>query len=132
MKHKIYTITLLFMSLFIVVAAFAIFYTFEWNPNTEEDLAGYRLYQSEISGQYTFSINNECNNDCVDEIPAGVETTDYDVLPGDWFFIMTAFDWSGNESGPSNEVTVSVPFPPDITPPDSPGGLICFIQTVSP
>lgn len=131
MKRKICAIIFMIVSLFIVVGAFATFYTFEWDANTETDLAGYRLYQSVISGQYTFSENNVCSNDCIDEIPVGVEMTDYDVPPGNWFYVLTAFDWDGNESGPSNEVTASVPLPPDTTPPNNPTGLFCFIRASS-
>ncbi len=70
-----------------------------WDPNSEPDLAGYRLYQSERSGQYEESAP-------VLEIPAGTETCTVGPLPpGTYFWVLTAFDDSLRESGHSNEVS---------------------------
>ena len=75
--------------------------TFEWDANTESYLAGYRLYQSQISGQYTFGDGNQ-----VTTIPTGIETvTIINISDGTYFWVLTAYDVDGNESGPSNEVT---------------------------
>ena len=73
---------------------------FEWDANSETDLAGYRLYQSATPGSYVYGKGNE-----VAEIPAGTaELTLSNVPDGDWSWVLTAFDTHGNESGPSNEV----------------------------
>lgn len=74
----------------------------EWEPPTENvdgspltDLAGYRIYYGEMSGNYT------------DELPVDDATaTAYQLtLPsGSYFFAMTALDSVGNESAFSNEV----------------------------
>ena len=89
--------------------------TFTWAPNSETDLRGYRLYQSDASGQYTFGGGNE-----VAMVPVGTETvTLSDVPDGTWYWVLTAFDNATpeNESGPSNEVTAtldsSAPAPPE-------------------
>ncbi len=42
----------------------------------------------------------------VAEILIGAETTTIAVTDGEWFFVLTAFDTYGNESGHSNEVTL--------------------------
>lgn len=74
--------------------------TFAWDANTEVDLQGYRLYRSDTSGGHVFGLSN-----CIVEIPAGTEiATDPNVPDGTWYWVVTAFDGSGNESGPSNEV----------------------------
>jgi hypothetical protein len=73
-----------------------------WDANIEPDLAGYWLYQSELSGQYTESKR-------VLNIPAGTETCTVGPLPpGTYFWVATAFNRSLNESGYSNEVTATI------------------------
>lgn len=90
--------------------------TLAWDPNTEADLAGYRLYQSATSGQYEFGPDH-----CVATIPAGTETvTLEDVADGTWYFVMTAYDNFGNESKRSNEVMITL----DSTPPAPPQNFI--------
>ena len=75
--------------------------TFVWDANTESDLAGYRLYQSQMSGSYP--------DPHVAEIPAGTETvTINDVPDGTYYWVLTAFDTDENESGYSNEVTANL------------------------
>ncbi len=73
-----------------------------WDPNTESDLAGYTAYGSTVSGMYPST-------------PIGViqgNVTSYqvcDVSIGENFFVLTAFDSSGNESGFSNEASITLP-----------------------
>ena len=86
--------------------------SFKWDANTETDLAGYRLYQSTTPGQYTFGEGNQ-----VAIISAGIETVTLpNVLDGTFFWVLTAYDLEGNESGPSNEVSATL----DSTPPGAP------------
>jgi len=84
---------------------------FSWDPNTESDLAGYRLHQSDTSGSYTYAPGTE-----VADIPAGTEICTIDVADGTWYWVLIAYDNDGNESGPSNEVSASIdetsPAPP--------------------
>ncbi len=89
--------------------------TFEWEPNIESDVAGYRLYQSKISGSYLFGEGNS-----VSSTLAGAETiTLTNISDGEYFWVVTCFDNHGNESGPSNEVTSII----DTTSPSEPIGL---------
>lgn len=77
---------------------------FVWTPNTEPDLAGYRSYISTISGEYNFGEENAYSiYGLVSESPRHKIT-----LPGTYFFVLTAFDTEGLESGPSNEVCLIV------------------------
>lgn len=81
--------------------------TFTWDANTESDLAGYRLYT--VSGEL------------VKEMTASeVQTVLEDVGPGEHSWYLTAFDFAGNESGPSNIVSTTLV---DDIPPADPGGL---------
>lgn len=72
--------------------------TFEWDPNSETDLAGYGLYQSEVSGSGYSKVK---------EVGKVTTTTlDIDIIPGEsFYFVLDAFDLDGNRSGYSNEVT---------------------------
>ena len=88
--------------------------TFEWDANTEGDLAGYRLYRADVPGSYTFGEGNQ-----VDGALAGTETVTILEHDGVWYYVLTAYDNAGNESGPSNEVSTSI----DTISPDAPGGL---------
>lgn len=71
--------------------------TLAWNPNTEPDLAGYKVYKATSSGSYGAAIAN---------LPAN--TTSFvatGLQPGvTYFFVITAYDTSGNESARSPEL----------------------------
>ncbi len=69
-----------------------------WDPNSEPDLAGYKIYYGSASGTYSTVV------------PIGTQTT-YTVsglAPGTYYFAVTAFNSSGLESGYSNEVSTTV------------------------
>lgn len=87
--------------------------TFTWDANTEPDLAGYRLYQAASSGVYIYDAAH-----VVLTIPVGTTTGSIQSQDGTWFWVLTAYDTSGNESEPSNEVTESL----DSIAPDAPTG----------
>lgn len=85
---------------------------FEWDANSEEDLAGYRLYQSAAPGQYVYGEENAVGN-----IAAGTETFTLTMnVDGTFYWVLTAYDTHENESGPSNEVTTDVNFKPPSPP----------------
>lgn len=90
-----------------------------WNPNTEPDLAGYRLYVGEVSGQYGEPIDVGNVTGHVMEI-----TPQYGAT---YYFALTAYDTSGNESGYSDEATC---FVPDSGAPEKPTGLKAIIQAI--
>ena len=92
--------------------------TFAWDANTESDLAGYRIYKSTTSGQYTYGAANAI------AAVGRVTTTTATVTGADgtrFYFVATAYDTSGNESGPSNEVSYTLP---DSTAPAAPKGFL--------
>jgi hypothetical protein len=75
--------------------------TLAWNaPMTNEDgspiedLAGYKLYYGQSSGDYPSFVDTGMNS----------YYTGADLSPGTWCFAVTAYDTAGNESGKSEEV----------------------------
>lgn len=123
---KLIIMTIVFLLL--AGTAIAANVSFRWDANTETDLAGYRLYQTETSGVYIYGDGNQ-----VATIPAGTEeVTLADVTDGQHYWVLTAYDMSGNESGRSNEVSTII----DSVPPAPPGGLsiweiiIAFIKRI--
>ena len=80
-------------------AAYAASVELEWDPNTEPELAGYKIYWGTSSGNYS-SIRD-----------VG-KTTVYTISGLDegktYYFAATAYDGSNNESGYSNQVSFTV------------------------
>jgi fibronectin type 3 domain-containing protein len=76
-------------------SAFSAQVTLAWDPNTDSDTAGYKLYYGEASGSYSQVID------------VG-DTTSYTVTNltngNTYYFTSTAYDATGNESEHSNEV----------------------------
>ena len=85
---------LLLLSLAVPARAIAGEVRLQWDPNSETDLAGHRIYWGAASGQYGIPIT------------AGLQTT-YTVTnlaAGNYYFAVTAVNSAGVESGFSNEV----------------------------
>lgn len=82
----------------------------EWDANTEPDLDGYNMYRSETTGGQYSKINI-----------APIFITTYDdttaVVGRTYYYVATAFNTSGFESGYSNEVAYFVPNPNAPAPP---------------
>ena len=72
--------------------------TVTWNANTEADLQGYRVYVGTRSGARTQSFD------------VGNVTSTRLTLPlgSTYFFVVTAYDKTGNESAPSGELSKSL------------------------
>ncbi len=80
--------------------AFAENATLTWNPNTESDLSGYKVYYGTSSGSYGLPIDvGDTTTHSLSGLGSG--TT--------YYFAVTAYDTSGNESGFSSEVNKSFP-----------------------
>lgn len=88
--------------------------TLAWDANTEQDLAGYRVYQSTAPGVYDKSTSKVC------DVDKTIATCTISGLPdGAYYWVATAYDGQGNESDFSNEVSFSA----DTTPPARVKGL---------
>lgn len=84
-----------------------------WNANTESDLAGYKLY-------YGTSKDKLSN---VIDVGKVTSYTSPDLAAGDtYYFAVSAYDASGNESELSDIVGITVPAV-DTTPPAKPTGV---------
>ena len=94
---------LFFMAPATVFAASAVL---SWNPNAEADLAGYKVYYGTASRSYGAPIDV---GNTTSHTVTGLSSTTY-------FFAVTAYDTSGNESGYSVEVSKTFSAS-DTTPP---------------
>jgi len=81
--------------------SFAASVTLAWDANQEEDVVGYNVYYGTSSHHYT-NMDNAGNN---------TSYTITNLEPGRTYYIAaTAYDFSGNESGFSQEIPYTVPF----------------------
>ena len=106
-KHHSPLIAMLAASLLLVCSASAMAgdITIAWDPNSESDLAGYKIYYGTASGVYGTPII------------IGTQTT-YTLTglpPGTYYITVTAFNASGLESGYSNEVYTTLGSSPGTT-----------------
>jgi hypothetical protein len=91
--------SVLLLALLISVWARAEQVTLAWDANTEPDLAGYRVHYGTASGSYTTSMDvHKVTTSSIGTLAAGQT----------YYFAVTAYDASGNESGYSNQVSYSV------------------------
>jgi hypothetical protein len=80
--------------------AYAASVDLEWDPNTEPQLAGYKIYWGTSSGNYAFSKN--VGNTTSSTITGLDEGKTY-------YFAATAYDGAGTESNYSNQITYTIP-----------------------
>ncbi len=100
----------------IVFASVALFFTCQvhasqsvnlaWDPNLEQNLAGYRVYFGTGSDNYTQTMEVETPSATVPDLTEGVV----------YYFAVTAYNTEGVESGYSNEVSYAVPSPSPAQP----------------
>jgi hypothetical protein len=96
---KVFTF-FLFTAIFISTHTLA--YSFQlalaWDPNTDPDIAGYKIYYGKISRNYTFEV----------DVGKYESVTISGLVPGKtYYFAVTAYDLSGNESDFSDEISYS-------------------------
>ena len=72
--------------------------TVTWSPNSEADLAGYKVYVGTTSGVYTRVLDAGNATSYAMTLPKGVT----------YFFAVTAYDSAGNESSRSAELSRSL------------------------
>src|SRR5688572_9776205 len=75
--------------------------TLAWDANTEPDLAGYFVHYGVTSGVYLNKVNvGLVTTNTISGLVQGVS----------YYFAVTAYNTSGLESEPSNEIPYTVPF----------------------
>ena len=107
----------IFIVLLITVETYSAQTTLAWDTNSENDLAGYTLHYGIATASYDNSI--DVKNVISYTVTNLVENETY-------FFAVTAYDTSSNESDYSLEVSYTVPDttpPTDTTPPSVPNSL---------
>jgi len=82
--------------------------TLAWDANTEEDLAGYKVYQSETRGSYGEPIDTLALDD--EDLSCSEGACEYTVLgiEGDecvYYWAVAAYDTDADESGFSNDTS---------------------------
>jgi hypothetical protein len=79
--------------------------TLTWTASTSQSVAGYNVYRGTTSGgPYKLKVNST-------QI-IGTTYTDNVVQPGQtYYYVATAVDTTGNESGYSNQATAVIPSP---------------------
>jgi len=75
--------------------------TLTWNANTDNDLAGYKVYRATASGAYGAPVATLIGN-VTNYFAMGLQ------VGTTYFFVVTAYDNAGNESVFSNEVSRSI------------------------
>ena len=109
---KIILWTMILMGIAVIAFAGTKNLTFAWSqPGSLAGFAGWKLYQSDVSGlpgvlamtiPYGGVAQTEYTGSKVLTSPDGVTKT--------YYFTLTAFDTSGNESAKSNEVSAMIDF----------------------
>ena len=100
--------------------------TFQWDANSENDLAGYKLYRSATSGDYTGSTPIDIPLSILEDANSPTYTEE-NIPDGTWYWVATAYDTAGNESGYSNQVTAML----DATAPAPPKELSIFKKIIA-
>lgn len=95
--------------------AMAMNVTLAWDPNSETDLAGYKVYYGAASGGPYNGAGASGGNSPI-TVPLGSlanqSLPEYSVnnMPNQtWYFVLTAYDTEGLESGYSNQVSATPP-----------------------
>ena len=116
---RLLTVAIILMASAGVAWAASILFT--WDANTEPDMAGYRLYKQNATGVYDPA-------DALVTVPFPNTNVSLPNQPADgieYCWVLTAFDTSGNESGPSEPACTIIA---DTTPPGPPQGFGCTPQ----
>ncbi len=94
-KHCFHLFLILVVLAFLPGLSMAGSATLNWQPNTESDLGGYRVYYGTSSRTYGPPLNVNTTTTCtLSDLSEGAA----------YYFAVTAFDTAGNESGFSTEV----------------------------
>lgn len=111
--------------LFMVSTASAWTVSFSWDANSETDLGGYKVYQGLNAGGPYVQVGEDIALSMLSDV-ANPEWSIEVEADGHYYWVVTAYDTSTNESGYSNEVNQRL----DSVPPENPTGLKKLIQMI--
>lgn len=108
MKEKNTPPLLLFILVLLLFPAlgWAMDVTLAWDPNTDDNVAGYRIFAREAGEAYNYNHPEWEGTDTQCTVPGFDEYESY-------YFVVRAFDSDGNESGDSNEVYLASEYDTD-------------------
>ena len=106
---KKFIFILLLLSCFLTTNIQAESVTLVWTPSISNDVVSYRIYQSLIEN--IFAIGPECNavmiTDKTDECMTRAIVSEL-IVGCRYHFVVTSIDIGGNESDPSNTVSITI------------------------
>ncbi len=108
--------------------------TLAWDANGETDLAGYKVYYgSTAGGPYNGSGSSEGASPIIVSLgslvnPSSPEFTVHGLAEGTYYFVATAYNAGGLESGPSNETYTQASTTPPPTPPPNGAPTLSSLQ----
>jgi len=106
--------------------------TLAWDPNSEPDLAGYRVYYKEAFSGPPYNGSGATEGDSPIDVGNVTEFTVHGLTDGvTYFFVVTAYDTEGFESGYSNEVATNGHTPSPTINSAEDEGAGCFICTAA-
>ena len=88
-KEILSTTLLAILLLIIPFPAYSAEVELTWDPNQESDLAGYRIYYGTASGSHSVMLDVGNTTSYTIDLQSGMT----------YYFVATAYDTSGNESG---------------------------------
>jgi len=110
-KIKLLIVLAALASLIMAIPAFAGNVTLMWDANTETDLAGYKIYYKVAQGGEPYDGTGIIEGDSPIDVGNVTEfnLTGLDLKNKNYYFVATAYNTSGFQSGYSNEVTTTPP-----------------------
>lgn len=110
-----FVLLLIGLTFFLATPAHALNVTLTWDANTEADLSGYKVYYKTVSPGSPYNGTSATEGNAPIDVGNVTQFTLNDLTDGQtYYFVVTAYDLSNNESGYSNEVQSA----PGTTPPD--------------
>jgi hypothetical protein len=109
--------------IYFVNSTYAFDVTLAWDANSETDLAGYKVYYGTTTGgPYSGSGSSEGASPIVVPLssltnPSSPEFSVHGLADGTYYFVATAYNTAGLESGYSNEASAQSSTTPPTTPP---------------
>jgi hypothetical protein len=117
-KNRLSLLAVLAIVLFSCHASFAAEASFSWLPNSETNLAGYKIYFGVTSGSYIYERDVHLPVIIRGKVRASIGNLSEGIT---YYFVATAYNTEGVESDPTAEIVYSVPIANPIVDSDNDG-----------